>query len=55
MTAYIEIERYKSEKQHFYIKTLAKMGSNQITSMQNLAEIWTGINKSTQKKLGHSS
>ena len=55
MTAYIEIERYKSEKQHFYIKTLAKMGSNQITSVQNLAEIWTGINKSTEKKLGHPS
>jgi hypothetical protein len=53
MIAYIEIERYKSEKQNFYIKTLARMGSNQITSVQNLAEIWNGIKKSTESKLGH--
>jgi hypothetical protein len=47
MIAYIEIERYKIEKKKFFIKTLARMGSNQITCVQNLAEIWDGIKKST--------
>jgi hypothetical protein len=55
MIAYIEIERYKLEKKQFYVKALGRIGSSQITSVQNLAEIWHGLLESTENKLNNSN
>lgn len=51
MIAYIEIERYKKEKTSRYRNVLGKTCIAEISSVQNLVEIWRGVENATDKKM----